>query len=475
VGKEFTFNNIILFLIDTLRADHLGCYGYNKNTSPFIDSLARKGVMFMRNYGSDVPTQPGHTALLSATRGINTGVISHDPRQQSISRNIFWFPKFLGSKGWKTIAVSTLQMMKGWFVNGFHAYFNPVAHKPEKLQQVDADEINYYVFKWLETNKEEKFFMYVHYWDPHMFYSPPSQYSWIFYDGKDPLDPNNKSLAPLKKDVTWYFHERQLRESSKILGENNIATDLKWYISQYDGEIKYVDDSVKAVYEKLEELSLLDDTLIVVTSDHGETFGKPKIFFDHGDVSEPVIRLPLIFYHNSLKKGLRIEAYTQSIDVIPTFLDMLNLETPKIVDGKSMVSLIDGDADLHREHIFSNTAIWTAQRTILWNDWKLVVTYDESFWDYPRIALYNLRKDRFEEKNVYEENKDLGKELLYRLEKWLFINLGKRVDPVKELAQRGIPSLRWVRRSYIEKGAYSEWIKFVKERLKKHPESIDLI
>ncbi len=108
----------------------------------------------------DVPIQPGHTALLSGTRGINSGVISHDPRQQTIDRGLFWLPRFLGSKGWRTVAFSTLQIMKGWFVNGFHEYFNPVAHIPERIQQVDAEEINYFVLKWHKENRNEKFYVY---------------------------------------------------------------------------------------------------------------------------------------------------------------------------------------------------------------------------------------------------------------------------------------------------------------------------
>ena len=475
MSRKFPFNNIVLFVIDTLRADHLGCYGYRKNTSPFIDFLARKGILFLNHYGSDVPTQPGHTALLSGTRGIKTGVISHDPRQQTLDQKIFWLPRYLGSKGWRTVAVSTLQIMKGWFVNGFHEYLNPVSHEPSRIQQVDADEINYFVVKWLRKNEEEKFFMYIHYWDPHMFYSPPRKYSWIFYDGKDPLDPENKSLEQLKRNVRWCFQEKQLLESSKVLGEGKIATDINWYISQYDGEIRYVDDSIKEVYHILEDQGLLENTLIIITSDHGETFGRPKIFFDHGDVSEPVIRLPLIFYHSSLTNGLKLYHFTQSIDVASTILDFLGLDIPQNIDGISLVPILDNEKDYHRKYIYSNTAVWTAQRAILWNRWKLVVTYDEGFWDYPRLALYDLEKDRFEENNVFDENKDMGMGLFHKLSEWLFNNLGKRIDPVKELAQLGLPSFKWVRRVCIEKGEFAKWKDFIIKRSLRHPESLSLL
>ncbi len=87
---------------------------------------------------------------------------------------------------------------------------------------------------------------------------------------------------------------------------------------------------------------------------------------------------------------------------------MLGYSIPKNIDGKSMVPLIDKEKDYHREYVYSNTAIWTAQRTIIWNSWKLVVTYDEGFWDYPFVALYNLERDRYEENDIFEEKSDLG-------------------------------------------------------------------
>lgn len=462
------FKNIIIFLIDTLRADHLGCYGYPKNTSPNIDKLAKRGIMFLKCYGSDVPTQPGHTALLSATRGIKTGVVTHDPDQQTISREIFWLPRFLGENGWKTIAVSTLQSMKGWFVNGFHIYINPMAHDPGMLQQVDAEDINRYALKFIEKYRDEKFFLYIHYWDPHMYYSPPEKYSWIFYDGGDPLDPLNKSLDKYKKDIKWYFHERQLLMSSKILGENCIATDINWYISQYDGEIRYVDDSIGEILDKLDEHSLMDDTLIIITSDHGETFGRPKILFDHGDVSEPVIRLPLIFYNPVLEDSLKIESFVQSIDITPTIIDMVGLKIPQNIDGKSMLPLINKDVDEFRKRVYSNTAMWTAQRTIIEDKWKLVETIDSGFWDYPDIGLYNLEKDPFEENNVLEDEKEIAINLYNKMYRWVNSQLGLKMDPIRYTAWKGIPSLEWVRRNCIRKNVYGEWIKFAEKRIKKY-------
>lgn len=210
----------------------------------------------------------------------------------------------------------------------------------------------------------------------------------------------NKSLEKYKRSVEWYFRERQLLMSSKILGENCIATDINWYISQYDGEIRYVDDSIGEILDRLEKHSLINDTLIVITSDHGETFGKPKILFDHGDISEPVIRLPLIFYNPVLEDSLKIDCFVQGIDIAPTIIDMLGLKIPINIDGISILPLINGEMDKLRNRVYSNTAIWTAQRTIIEEKWKLVETIDREFWDYPDIGLYNLEKDPYEENKV---------------------------------------------------------------------------
>jgi len=199
---------VILLVIDTLRADHLGCYGYSRDTSPNIDRIAREGTLFENAYPSDVPTQPSFTSMFTGQRGIITGIVSHS-RTENLDENVPFFTEILARKGITTAAVSTLYMMRRWFARGFKYYMNPVAGVRRRLQQVDAEEINGMAIPWLRDHKKEDFFLFIHYWDPHAIYLPPEPYRRLFYDG-DETDPENRSVEALKKQLVWSFINRQL-------------------------------------------------------------------------------------------------------------------------------------------------------------------------------------------------------------------------------------------------------------------------
>ncbi|OYT43871.1 hypothetical protein B6U84_05330 [Candidatus Bathyarchaeota archaeon ex4484_40] len=254
---------VILFVIDTLRADHLGCYGYGKETSPNIDRLADEGVLFENAYPSDVPTQPSFTSMFTGQRGIMTGVVSHS-RTESLSESIPYLTEILAQNGVTTAAVSTLYMMRRWFARGFKYYMNPVAGIRRKLQQVDAEEINEMALPWIREHKDEDFFLFVHYWDPHSIYRPPEPYRRLFYQG-DETDPENRSLDVLRTQPVWPFIKRHL----DAMKEN--ITDIEYVIAQYDGEIRYADDNFGELLNLLEDLGIYDETAIIFTSDHGES------------------------------------------------------------------------------------------------------------------------------------------------------------------------------------------------------------
>ncbi|RLG67562.1 sulfatase, partial [archaeon] len=156
---------VILLVIDTLRADHLGCYGYHRNTSPNLDRIAREGAIFLNAYPSDVPTQPSFTSMFTGRRGIETGIVSHS-RSENLSETYPFFTETLVKHGVRTAAVSTLYMVRRWFAKGFQYYMNPYAGVKRKIQQVDAEEINSMAIPWIREHKGEDFFLFIHYWDP---------------------------------------------------------------------------------------------------------------------------------------------------------------------------------------------------------------------------------------------------------------------------------------------------------------------
>jgi len=451
---------IIFIVIDTLRADHLSCYGYNKNTSPNIDKIASNGVIFESAYASDVPTQPSFTAMFTGQRGVKTGIVSHSPTED-LSIDIPYLSEILASEGYVTAAVSTLYMMRRWFARGFHYYMNPFAGKPRALlQQVDADDINRMAISWIKQNFNKDFFIFIHYWDPHSLYIPPKPYRNLFYEGTDPTDPENHSLDNLKKSILWPFCKRHLDRIQEANNLQNEITDIEFVKAQYDGEIRYVDDKVGELFQILVDLGITDESLLIITSDHGESLGEHEEYFDHCTVYEPIIRVPLILLHPSLPKGKRVKNLVQNIDIPYTILKSANIQVPEDFEGRNLLSVANGKNEGYTE-VYSNQGLWSAKRAIITRDgWKLIKTLDPGFWECPSIELYNLRNDPSETENLAQEKEDLVNELELKMLKWLERELGGKPDPLRLIVSAGLPSREWVTKAREEffgmKGKYEE-------------------
>jgi len=443
----------ILLVVDTLRADHLGCYGYHRETSPNIDRLAEEGVLFENAYPSDVPTQPSFTSMFTGQRGIHTGIVSHS-KTENLSESVPYLTEILAQNGITTAAVSTLYMMRRWFARGFHYYMNPVAGVRGRLQQVDAEEINGMAIPWIKDHKDEDFFLFIHYWDPHSIYRPPEPYRRLFYDGNE-TDPNNHSLDVLKSLPVWPFTKRQLDRIKEGI------TDIEYVIAQYDGEIRYVDDQVGELLNLLEDLKIMDETLIVFTSDHGESLGEHHFYFDHQDVYEPTVHVPLIIKHpEKLPEGRRISDLIQStLSIAPTILHYFKIDVPKTMYGRDLVKVALGE-EMGEGEIYVNQGLWTGKRAIRLGRWKLIKTLDKAFWETPEIELYDLETDPGENHNLAEEETDVVDELELRMERWLRKTLGKRIDPLELIVSRGLPVYKWVEAAARREGlieVYEEW------------------
>lgn len=451
---------VIFIVIDTLRCDHLGCYGYGRNTSPNLDKIAGNGVIFERAYASDVPTQPSFTAMFTGQRGVKTGVVSHSPTED-LSPEAPYLPEILASKGYVTAAVSTLYMMRRWFSRGFHYYMNPFAGKPRALlQQVDADDINRMAIPWIRQNSNKDFFIFIHYWDPHALYIPPSPYRSLFYEGEDPTDPENRSLSNLKKSILWPFHKRHLDRIQEANNLKNEITDIEFIRAQYDGEIRYVDDKIGELLQVLTDLGIMDESLLIITSDHGESLGEHEEYFDHCTVYEPIIRVPLILAHPSLPRGKRVEKLVQNIDIPYTILRLANIEVPENFEGRDLLSVVDGEDEGYAE-VYSNQGLWSAKRTIITRDgWKLIKTLDPGFWECPPIELYNLKEDPGETRNLAGEEEEVVDELELKMLRWLEGELEGKPDPLRLIVSAGLPSKEWVAKAREElfgmKGKYEE-------------------
>jgi len=444
---------VMLLVIDTLRADHLGCYGYRRNTSPCIDEIASEGVLFEHAYPTDVPTQPSFTSMFTGMRGIETGIVSHSSTE-SLPEEIPYFPEILSQKGIVTAAVSTLYMMRRWFARGFRYYMNPVAGVRRRLQQVDAEEINSFAFQWLRENYKKDFFMFIHYWDPHSIYRPPEKYRRLFYKG-DECDPENHSLDALREQPVWPFTKRHLDAIKEGI------TDIEYVIAQYDGEIRYADDNIRNLVNMLEDLGIYDETALIITSDHGESLGEHEFYFDHCEVYETTIHVPLIIrYPPMTPSGKRFKGLVQStISIMPTVLSLFGIKYQRRMEGKNLIDLANGE-EKPFEEIYVNQGLWTAKRAVRTEKWKLIRTYDQGFWETPEIELYDMENDPCETRNLASEMREKADNLELRMERWRRMKLGKRIDPLDLIVSIGLPSRRWVEAAAMKEGMkrrYDEW------------------
>jgi arylsulfatase A-like enzyme len=345
-------------------------------------------------------------------------------------------------------------MMRRWFARGFRYYMNPVAGVRRRLQQVNAEEINAMALPWIRENKDKDFFIFIHYWDPHSIYLPPEPYRRLFYRGNE-RDPRNRSLDLLKSQPVWPFVKGHL----DAIGEG--ITDIEYLIAMYDGEIRYVDDNVGELMSILEDLGILDDTAVILTSDHGESLGEHHFYFDHCDVYETTVHVPLIMrYPQSIPEGERVRCLVQStICIAPTVMSLLGVEAPRNLEGRDLVKIANGEEAGWRE-IYVNQGLWTGKRAMRTERWKLIKTLDKAFWETPDIELYDIENDPDEKRNLASEKPETVDELELRMERWLRRRLGKRVDPLELIISRGLPVYKWVKRAAKERGMldrYEEW------------------
>ncbi len=418
--------NVVVIVLDTGRRDHLGCYGYHRNTSPNIDKLAEQGTLFTRCYATDVPTLPSYTALLSGRKGIVTGRVSFNPTEAPPFQGSFmptdapWLTEILGRNGYTTAAVSTLFHMGTYFPRGFQYYLNPMAGVRERTQTVNADEINAFALPWLAQHHKEKFFLFVHYWDPHVESvwgkpSPPERYVLPegfknpFYKGK-PKDP----------------------------------TEREYIVSQYDANIAFADKHIGDLLKAIDDYGIADDTLVILTADHGENLGEDhplgKAIWDHLDIHEPVVRIPLIIRHPGKAGVRRVEAMVQNVDIPATLLHFLGIPVPESYSGINLLPLVRGETKEGYPEVFTETGFLTCKRALITDDgWKLIKSIDNGpYKGAPTTELYNLNADPDEVNNLADVETERLNRLELRMLRWLEKNLGNRPDPLALRAHMGM-------------------------------------
>ncbi|MER3404571.1 MAG: sulfatase [Chloroflexota bacterium] len=420
--------NVVLIALDTQRADRLGCYGCPQpGISPFIDSLARRGVLFERAYAPNIPTHPSFTTMLTGKEAITHNIVNIGGKVP-IAEGVRLLPEMLKEHGYFTAAVDN---MGRHFMRGFDIYqkYQWDRSNPRVLRK--AETVTAAALPVIDRIKAEgkPFFMFIHYWDPHTPYLPPPPYNRRYYPrDRDPYDPNNHSMDPVWafEPFKWYFY-------SWMAG----VTDIKYPVALYEGEVAYMDRHLRPVFERFADHGLLDETVFIITADHGEVLDEHEGYFDHHGLYECNVRVPLIFYAPKLlPRGRRVPGFVQNLDLVPTILDLLNVPDRDCVEGKSLLPCIFGLRQGNYHEVYLSEATWQVKRGLRTFKWKFIQALEPSFHaGSPMQELYDLENDPDEQHNLAEARPDVVQELSARLQAWVERRLqetGRAVDPCKE-------------------------------------------
>jgi arylsulfatase A-like enzyme len=433
--------NILFIDIDTLRAVHLGCYGYPQPTSPAIDRLASEGVVFERCYAPGIPTTPAHATMYTGMHPLSHNIVSHGGAAD-LDRKIPVFPELLQRAGLTTCAVDNLFDIKPWLARGYEFYINP-SHRHRMRLLVSCEEINSRAIPWLKQHAGEPFFLFVHYWEPHTPYLPPERYR-RFYEGGDPFDPANQGLERMKQTPFWsMWGDTWFRKLGPV-------TDPEYIVSLYDGEIRHVDDGVAALLQALEETGAAADTLVLVTGDHGEVMYQHDIFFDHHGLYEENIRVPLVLrWPGRLPAGARVREFVQQMDFAPTLLSWANAEVPPSVEGRDFRGLAEGtDPSPLWDRVVCCENTWQSKWAVRTDSHKLIVAREPDHHGMPMRELYDLAADPGESCNLALEQSERADALEAWLERWIADGLrrhGRSEDPLR--AQPITLGRRWTERA----------------------------
>lgn len=397
---SFKSVNVIFIVVDSLRPDHLGSYGYKRNTSPHIDNWSREGIRFTQAIAAGGRSIESVPSLLTGASPLTHQIRDWiDLREPSV-KTLAWE---LTRRGYQCALWSNHAPIEDLDIRlGFHEIHIISSDKSDQ-PLINDSQFTSEVIDWLESSRDRLFFLYIHYSGLHVPYRPPEPYKSMF--ANDKLREKGES-APLSSFESEIYDGRGVIPYA--VAENNI-TDPNYYISQYDGTISYVDTQIGRLVDSIKELHLDKNTLIVLTADHAEMLGEHNIYFNHYGIYEENIRVPLIIsFPEMLPKAEVISRQVSLLDIAPTVLEIAGLHQPHYMQGESLLSFLRPFRIYRKNYVFSCSSGTVALRT---EKWKLIDNGDY-------YELYHLGTDPQEQYNVVGEKLREFKHLRHVLEDW---------------------------------------------------------
>jgi arylsulfatase A-like enzyme len=425
----------ILYIdIDTLRPDHLGCYGYHRNTSPNIDRIAARGIRFENCYCSDAPCLPSRAALMTGRFGIHTGVVGHggttaDIRLQGaqrgftdrLSQQSLW--AMLKQAGLTTATISPFaERHSAWF---FYAGLTEI-YDTGKRGSESAEHVTPTALDWIERNSaQDNWFLHVNYWDPHTPYRAPEAFGNPF-DGQAIPEWLNEEVLTRHRGMVGPHGPREMNmydarcddRYPRFLGEVRDMNDLRMLIDGYDCGIAYADQHVGKLLGALEDKGVLDDLVIIVSSDHGENLGELGIYSEHATADYITTRIPLIVCWPGRPAGHADTGLHYNLDLGPTLVELLDRPVPETWDGRSFAKAITDREDCGRDCLVLSQCAHVAQRGVRFGNWMYMRTWDDGYHLFPDEMLFDIQSDPHEQDNLAEPQPDVCKQGAEHLQQW---------------------------------------------------------
>jgi len=392
--------NVVLVMVDTLRADHMSAYGYERETTPFIRQFASQGFVFEHARSQASCTFPSVNSLLTSR---NPAIFTRQEANDfTIPEEHISIAEILKNHGYSTIAVSASPIVRatpsdfnpiGGFDRGFDAFIEDVLWRP-------GGQVNRAIITQLDT-VEEPFFLYAHYMEPHGPYRPPERYTKHFageYEGHRFIKRGN--AVPIGRMLYNNGPHYDITDR-----------DIQHLVDLYDDEIRYFDGVFRRLIRILNDQGVLDRTLIIISSDHGE------MFLEHGHIRhcrgvwDTVTRVPLIFRFPGIEGGKRFENAVQNLDIVPTILDYLDIDTDAFeFEGTSLLAVLEGQ-EPERHFAFADQLEYRSADD---GRFHLILNGEEG-----TATLFNLCEDPGEQLDLFRPDHPEAERLSEALNGWL--------------------------------------------------------
>ncbi|MGH9461444.1 MAG: sulfatase-like hydrolase/transferase [Vicinamibacteria bacterium] len=416
--------NVIFFVIDALRADHMSSYGYSRQTTPFLDAWSQSGFLFERAYSAESYTMASVPSLLTSFYPNVHQVLYDQPVIDTLAEGQVTLSEILDNAGYETAAFVFNPHLNAEynFAQGFDHYDDntPYLPQPEGMSHAEywetAEKMRVRSLSWLQEARraERPFFLYLHYRDVHEPYLPPPPYDKAF-------------------SATGLDETRDTRETFRTISDPE-GRDRQYFLDLYDGEIRYTDDKIRVLAEALTSLGLMSNTIVVVTADHGEAFmeehpdATPR--YSHGGgLYEGDIHVPLVIMDLRAEPARkRIATPVSLVDVMPTILAMVNVDYRGDIQGSSLLPLMFDFENYQHPPVFAGGRL--GRGAIIEMPWKYYARIDRATnpdfatrpASFPPLRpdgqLFSLTDDPLETRDLSDERPEVAAELRGKLEAW---------------------------------------------------------